>query len=506
LSSPLIELRGISKRFPGVLALNNVTMAINEGEVHGLVGENGAGKTTLLRILCGIYLPDKGEIVLRGKRVRFASPVEACLQGISAVHQELSLCPSLNVAENVFFSRQPIKGVLRFVDKRRLVKETQNLLKRMGLEVSPTDLVQDLNLAQRQQVEILKAVATNPQLLLLDEPTSALPMRETKLLFELIRELKQCGVTVIYVSHKLNEVMSICDRISVLRDGKLVGTLNANEVNEQTLVRMMTGRQASELYPSLAQPVSTQPAFEVQGLSADLGRLKLEDINLKVYPGEIVGVAGLVGSGRTEMAKTIFGVYPRKSGLFFIDGRKVRINSPWDAIRHGVAYIPEDRRREGLFLRMTVPENVVVNELPAISSGGFINKTQAKAEAEKYIAAFSIKVARWDQVVGYLSGGNQQKVLLARFLVTEPRILFVDEPTRGVDVGAKREIHFLMRELADDGKAIVMISSELEEILGLSNRVYVMYRGQVVSELRREEATEESILQAIVTAAKAEGK
>jgi len=502
LDNTLIGLRGVTKAFPGVLALNNVTLAIHTGEVHGLVGENGAGKTTLLRILCGIYSPNKGDVFLKGKKIHLGSSVQASLQGISAVHQELSLCPSLSVAENIFFNRQPVKGALGFVDKKKLVKETRRLLERLRLEISPIDLVQELSLAEKQQVEILKALATKPQLLLLDEPTSALSVRETNVLFDLINGLKEQGVTVMYVSHKIHEVMDICDRISVLRDGEHVKTLTKDEVDEQTLVQLMTGRQASELYPSLAQPVSNQPRFEVQGLSANVGGLRLENINLKVYPGEIVGVAGLVGSGRTEMAEALFGIFAPKTGTLAIDGEKVRITSPWEAIRYGVTYIPEDRKRHGLFLRMKVPENVVVNKLPAVSARGFIDERQVRAETGKYIAAFNIKVSKWDQIVGYLSGGNQQKILLARFLATAPKVLLVDEPTRGIDVGAKREIHFLLRELANRGTAIVMISSELEEILGLSNRIYVMYGGKVVSELPNEEATEEKIMQAIVTAAK----
>jgi len=502
LSDALLELRGITKSFPGVQALKNVSLDIKPGEIHGLVGENGAGKTTLLRILCGIYSPTKGKVLLRGQPIYFSTPVEASLHGIAAVHQEMSLCPALSVAENIFFNRQPVRGPLRFIDRKRLISETQQILAKLKLHISPTALVRELSIAEQQQVEILKALAMNPDILLLDEPTSSLSIYETDLLFQLLTDLREAGTTILYVSHKLHEVMSICDRVSVLRDGEYVGTLAQDNVDEQSLVQMMTGRRPSELYPPRLNPEKSKPRFEIRGLEAEVGLLKIKNVNLNVYPGEIVGIAGLVGSGRTELAQTIFGIHPKKAGVFFIDGVEVHINSPWDAIQHGIGYVPEDRKTSGLFLRMPVTENIVVNKLPAVSVHGFISRSKAHSEAREWVSTFNIKVARLDQMVGYLSGGNQQKILLAKVVATNPRVLLVDEPTRGIDVGAKREIHFLLQDLAKKGTGIIMISSELEEVLGLSNRVYVMYNGQIVGELPGDQTNGEAIMQTIVEAAK----
>lgn len=498
---PVVQLRGITKLFPGVQALKKVDLNVENKHIHGLIGENGAGKTTLLRILCGIYVPNEGEIFLRGDRVSIATSTQASLLGIGAVHQELSLCPSLSVAENVFFGRQPVKGCIGLIDRRRMIEETKDLLDELRMEISPMDTVGHLSLAEQQEVEILKALAMQPSLLLLDEPTSTLSGYEIDLLFNLLNELRENGVTILYVSHKIHELMDVCDRISVLRDGKHVKTITRDEADEELLVHLMTGRQPSELYPGLPKPVLTKPKLEIRDLSANVGGLRVQNIDLKAYAGEIVGIAGLVGSGRTEMAATIFGIHRKETGTLLIDGEQVRVNSPCEAIEHRISYIPEDRRKQGLFLRLLVPDNVVANELSSVSVHGFVNNKQVKSEAGKYISAFDIKVSKWDQIVGYLSGGNQQKILLARFLATSPEILIVDEPTRGIDVGAKREIHFLLRKLADKGTAILMISSELEEILGLSNRIYVMYGGEIICELQNREATEEIIIQAIVTAA-----
>lgn len=502
MSDALVGLQGITKSFPGVQALRNVSLAIKPGEVHGLVGENGAGKTTLLRILCGIYAPTEGHLLLRGQPVQFGSPVQAALSGIAAVHQELSLCPALNVAENIFFNRQPVRGPLRFVDRKRMREETRKVLARMKLQVAPNALVQELSVAEQQQVEILKALAMEPDILLLDEPTSALSIYEIDLLFEVLNDLKQAGITLLYVSHKLHEVMSICDRVSVLRDGEHIGTLTRDNMDERALVQMMTGRRSSELYPPRLEPARTEPRLEIRNLKAEVDKLELKDISLAAYPGEIVGIAGLVGSGRTELAQTIFGIHRWRAGTLLVDGVEVRIRTPWDAIQHGISYVPEDRKASGLFIRMQVPENIVVNELSTVSPRGFVSRAKVRAKAKQWISTFNIKVSRLDQVVNQLSGGNQQKILLAKFVATNPQVLIVDEPTRGIDVGAKREIHFLLQDLAKKGAAIVMISSELEEVLGLSNRIYVMYKGRIIRELGSNEASGEVIMQSIVEAAK----
>ena len=504
MNDTLLELQQITKSFPGVQALKDVSLTFRQGEIHGIIGENGAGKTTLLRILCGIYSPTEGKLIFKNHPIRFHSPLEASLYGITAVHQELSLCPALSVAENIFFNRQPVRGLLRFIDRRYLISETRKILAQLKLHILPTALVQDLSMAEQQQIEILKALAMNPDILLLDEPTSSLSIYEIDLLLQVLKDLRETGTTILYVSHKLHEVMSISDRISVLRDGELIGTLARDDdtVDEQALVQMMTGRRPSELYPPRLNPKKSNPRFEIRGLDARVGTLEIKNINLNVYPGEIVGIAGLVGSGRTELAQTIFGIHPKKAGMLFIDGLEVRINSPWDAIHYGIGYVPEDRKMSGLFLRMQVPENIVVNELHDVSTNGFISRSKAQLEAQKWISTFNIKVARLDQMVGHLSGGNQQKILLAKVVAVNPQVLLVDEPTRGIDVGAKREIHLLLQELAKAGTGIIMISSELEEVLGLSNRIYVMYDGRIVQELEADKTSGEIIMQTIVEAAK----
>ena len=506
MSTSVVELRGISKVFPGVDALSDVHLDIAEGQIHGLVGENGAGKTTLLRILSGIYSPTSGEVILRGHPVRLTNPVQAVSRGIGAVHQELSLCSALNVAENVFFGRQPARKVSRLIRNRALYTQTQQLLDRLKLRIAPTTPVYNLSIAEQQQVEILKALSLKPDILLLDEPTSTLSGYEIAILFRVLEDLREQGKTIIYVSHKLHEIQKLCDTISVLRDGKHVGTLSQEEADEATLVRMMTGRATSDLYPPRLNPSATEPRLRVQGLHAHVKGVSLKDIDLAVYPGEIVGVAGLVGSGRTEMAEALFGAHRWIAGTVSIDGKEVTLRSPWDSIRHGISYVPEDRKASGLFLEMDVAMNIISNELQAVSSVGFVNKGYIRNHAEHYISSFRIKTAGHRQTVGYLSGGNQQKIMLARFLSTHPTILIVDEPTRGIDVGAKREIHFLLNELAEQGAAILMISSELEEILGFSNRLYVMYAGRIIAEYDSEKTTDEEIMQAIVTAAREGGE
>lgn len=474
----LLIVKGVEKSFPGVKALRRVDFEVKKGEVHALMGENGAGKSTLIKILCGVYRKDNGKIIYEGKEVDFANPHQAQDAGVVPVYQELSLCENMNVAENIFIARQPLRSFLKLIDKKTLYSKTRKLLSIFHLDnISPTDIVADLPVSIRQQIEILKAVSMEPKLLVLDEPTSALGMPEIKHLFQLIRRLKEKGIGIVYVSHKIEEVLQIADRISVLRDGDYVGTVIASKTAESQIIKMMIGRELHSLYPDLGK-ILPHPVFEVKGLTSE----KVKDITFKVFKGEILGFAGLVGAGRTEMARAIFGIDPAKKGSFFLEGKEIKIFSPMHAIKLGIGYVPEDRKTAGLFLKMGVNRNVVASILGKISRYGFVNSRLELAETKKYVELLKIKTSDYEQEVESLSGGNQQKVLLAKWLAVNPKVLLVDEPTRGIDVGTKGEIHFLLRKLASRGIGIIMISSELPEVLGMSDRIIVMHEGKIIGE------------------------
>lgn len=485
----VIKARGISKAFPGVQALSEVNLEIRQGEIHAVVGENGAGKSTLMNILSGVLTADEGEILLNGQEVVITTTKQAYELGIHIVHQETSLCSNLSVAENVFVYDIP---TVRFglVDRRKLHRETTRLLEMFDVKASSDTLVRDLGVAEQQLVEIAKASAGKCQVLILDEPTSALAVHEEEILFDRVRQMNAQGTSVIYISHKLREVFDLADRVTVLRDGRVVGTRDVAESDIPGIVRMMVGRELSQLYPDKSQHCG-QRILQVRNLSTGH---QVRDVSFDLHEGEILGVAGLVGAGRTEMAMAVFGAIPLERGEILVAGEPVTIDSPHKAISLGMGFLHEDRRDWGLFLQKDVQANIISAHLDSFTWGPFMDRGREEAEAQRFVDTLAIRTPSLLQKVMNLSGGNQQKVVVGKWLSTRPRILLVDEPTRGIDVGAKAEIHNLLRSLADEGVAILMISSELPEILGMSDRILVMHEGQVMGTLLASEASEDAIM------------
>ncbi|MCM8746847.1 sugar ABC transporter ATP-binding protein [Thermomicrobium sp. CFH 73360] len=490
---PVLEARNISKRFPGVVALERVSLCVSPGEILAVVGENGAGKSTLMKILSGALQPDEGEILLDGRRVRFSDPRQALAQGIGIIYQELSVIDTLSVGENVFLGRLPERpGLPGSVDWPRLWRDAARVLERVGVRIDPQWQVRELSVAQKQLVEIARALSQDVRVLILDEPTSSLSLQETERLFEILRGLRAQGVAVIYISHRLEEIFALADRVTVLRDGRVVGTLPIGEATREGLIRMMVGRDLSAYY----RAVRSTPGpirLEVRGLCRSG---VLHDVSLRVRGGEIVGLAGLVGAGRTELARCLFGVDPVDRGEIRIDGRLVTIRNPRDAARHGIVLVPEDRKLQGLVLILSVRENVTLPVLAQLGWLGFPSRRAEERITQLFVERLRIRTPSLEQRVMNLSGGNQQKVVLARALATNPKVLILDEPTRGIDVGAKAEVHTLIAELAEAGMGILLISSELPEVLSMSHRVLVMSGGRIVAEFPREEATEEGVLAA----------
>ncbi|MCL6591555.1 MAG: sugar ABC transporter ATP-binding protein [Firmicutes bacterium] len=487
--SNILEMTGICKQFPGVIALKNVNLAVKAGEVLALMGENGAGKSTLIKILAGVYEKDQGQIIFDGKKVGISSPRQAHKMGISTIFQELNLLPNLNVAENIFMGDENrLWGA--FYDYQSTYRKAQELMKQVGLNCDPKTLVKNLPVSQRQMVEVAKALSLKAKLIIMDEPTSSLTEHETQLLFKIIRRLKAEGVAVIYISHRMNEIFEIADRVVVLRDGMNAGELERHEMTEESIIQMMVGRELKNIFAKTKAGIG--PAiFAVQNLSA--GGF-LSNISFSLKRGEILGIAGLVGAGRTELIRAIFGLDPRISGKIIIDNQEVAIKSPKQAIRLGMAFVTEDRRGQGLITGMSVRENCTLVTLKQVQRWGFIKNKAESFIVNRFIQLLRIKTPSIETKVATLSGGNQQKVVLAKWLAAKPRILILDEPTRGIDVGAKAEIHRIMSELACQGVAIIMISSELPEIMGMSDRIIVMHEGRVTGELNRDEATQEKIM------------
>ncbi|GIV76917.1 sugar ABC transporter ATP-binding protein [Litorilinea aerophila] len=489
-SRPLLRMVEITKTFPGVRALDRVTFEVYPGEVHGLVGENGAGKSTLMKILSGALQPDSGTIELQGRPVSVPTPRAAQLLGIGLIHQELAVLPELSVAENVFLGREPT-GRLGLIDWPRLYRQTRELLERMGVDLDPRTRVGDLPIAQQQMVEIAKALSLDAEILVMDEPTSALTERETEILFRLIQGLRSQGVTIIYISHRMEEIFAICDRVTVLRDGQHIASRAIQELTPEEIVRLMVGRSITEMYPPPGQG-SGPVRLEVREVRR---APRLRGVTLTLRSGEIVGLAGLVGSGRSDLARAIFGADPIDGGEIRVNGTAVALRGPAEAMALGMGFIPEDRKTQGLFLNMDVRQNTVIARLKELSRLlGFIDFRRARAEAQHFVEELNIRTPNLEQQVRNLSGGNQQKVIIARWMARRPAILILDEPTRGIDVGAKAEIHNLMRRLADQGMAILMISSELPEVLGVSDRILVMREGRIVAEFSREEATQDRVM------------
>ncbi|KAA5972883.1 sugar ABC transporter ATP-binding protein [Pantoea sp. M_9] len=484
-----LEAEGISKFFPGVKALDNVSLRIRPGSVHALMGENGAGKSTLMKCLIGIYRPDKGTIRIKGEPVQFQDTMDALRSGISMIHQELNLVPHMTVAENIWLGREPMK--FGFVDHALLNRQTQALLNKLNIRLKADRMVGELSIAAQQMVEIAKAVSWNSDVVIMDEPTSALTETEVAHLFTIIRDLRAQGKAIIYISHKMDEIFTITDEISIFRDGTWVGSNDTSAFTRQSLITQMVGRELTQLFPKFNGTIGDD-VLTVRGLSS---KERFSDISFSVRRGEILGVAGLVGAGRSEVMESLFGMESYDSGEVLIDGVPVSIDSPSTAIEKGMAFLTEDRKKSGLFLVLSVMENMSIVNMPGYTGkSGFVSHVKMAQDCMEQIRKLNIKTPTMDQIINNLSGGNQQKVLIARWLLAQPKILILDEPTRGIDVGAKAEIYRLISELANRGVAIIMVSSELPEILGMSDRIMVMHGGRITGILSKEEADQETIL------------
>jgi len=490
----LLKIENISKSFPGVKALDRVSFDVLEGEVHAIVGENGAGKSTLMNILSGVYTPDSGKLYFCGKEVQFKDPRHAQETGIAMIHQELSLANHLNVMENIYMGRLT-RNRLGFVNYKEVYEKCKNALECLGVtDIDPDTLIEDLSVSQMQMVEIAKALSFKSKLIIMDEPSSSLTRKETEMLFATINSLKQSGVSVLYISHRMEEIFEISDRVTVLRDGMYIKTLNTKDTTAKELVSLMVGREFNKTFQRKTREVQDgeKPILEVQELS--FGK-KVNNVSFKLYPGEILALTGLVGAGRTELVQTIFGLYRKDSGKILLNGKEIEISSPTEAIKHGLGLIPEGRKTQGLFLGMKVRENITIANLPKLCRSLFIKSKCEQEKAESYVSKLRIKTTDIEQQVRYLSGGNQQKTIIARWLLNSPKVLFLDEPTHGVDVGAKSEIYEIINNLASEGVGIVLISSELPEVLTLADRILIMYNGRINGELSREEADQEIIME-----------
>lgn len=495
-NTPLLEMEGIGKRFPGVVALDQVNLSVAAGEVVALIGENGAGKSTLMRILGGAIARNDGTIKIEGKPVEINSPRDAAAYGIEFIHQELSVLDNLDVAANIFLRREPtIGGPLKLIDRRRIYKEADVLVRKLGLDISSRTLLSRLSIAQRQLVEIARALSAGARIIIMDEPTSSLTLSETRRLLDLVRDLKSQNVSIIYISHRLHEVEEIADRAVVLRDGRNAGVLERNEINHQRMVRMMVGRDLKELFtggPAGSSGKSAEEGFAVRRLRTL--RYPQHTVSFTVAPGEVLGFAGLVGAGRSEMARALFGVEDAHETEVILDGKTLRITGPQDAISHGIYLIPEDRRLCGLIVDFNVRENISLPNLEAYSSAKLISRARETKAALEACKAINIKTPTPEMRAANLSGGNQQKVVLARWLTFAPQVLIFDEPTRGIDVGAKVEIYQLIRKLAANGVSVIVISSEMEEVLGISDRIAVMHEGRLTGILQRSQFSEEAVM------------
>ena len=485
----ILEMKDISKTFPGVKALDHVQLQVRPGEVHALMGENGAGKSTLMKILMGIYTRDAGgEILFDGKPYMVSNPKEAMDMGVAMIHQELNPILDMTVYENIFVGRELRKNGL--VDKKAEIEQAQKLIEECGLHVSPKETLRNLTVAQCQLIEIIKAISVNAKVIIMDEPTAAITDREVELLFGHIRRLKEKGVAIIYISHRMAEIFSICDRVSVYRDGQYIGTGTTTELDEGQLIKMMVGREITDVYPKLEADIG-EVVFEAKNIvRADN---KVKGVSLSVRRGEILGIGGLVGAGRSELVEGIFGMHALSQGEIFVHGKRVKISSPEDIIKQGVALITEDRKVTGLNLSGTVNDNIAMVAIKKLTHGLY-NKGKARRASEEYIEKLNIKTPSADQIVGNLSGGNQQKIVIAKWLLNDPDIIILDEPTRGIDVGAKRDIYLLLGNLVRQGKAVIMISSEIPELMGICDRIMVMCEGNYSGEVSREEFSQERIM------------
>ncbi len=483
-----LEMRNISKSFPGVQALENVDFAVEQGEVHALVGENGAGKSTLMKVLTGIHTDYQGDIFLEGERVEFSSPAEAQKAGLAIIHQELELIPEMTVAENVFLGREPGRGFIKY---GKMKSEARKIFDRFGLDIDVDKKVSDLTIGNQQMVEIARAVSQQAELIAMDEPTSSLSRQEIEILFKLIEDLRDEGIAIIYISHHLEEIFEICDRVTVLRDGIKIGEQEVKATDRAGIVRQMVGRDVDERFPEIKED-SGDIVLEVENLNVPE---LVDDVSFQLERGEIFGLAGLMGAGRSEIARAICGMYRNITGSIYLDGEKISINSPQEAIKHGIYYLTENRKEEGLIPELSVRKNITLSILDKLTLvRGFISGKQEKNLVKNFIGDLDIRTSSHEKLVKNLSGGNQQKVVLARVLSTEPRVIIMDEPTRGIDVGAKQEIYQLMSRLADSGVGIIFISSELPELINLAGRIGVVYRGKIQGVLDSENFSKEKIM------------
>ena len=486
----ILDMQNISKTFPGVKALDNVQLQVRPGEVHALMGENGAGKSTLMKILMGIYTMDEGgSITFNGQPYKVHNPKEAMDTGIARIHQELNPILDMTVYENIFVGREIRKNGL--VDKKAEIEEAKKLIAECGLHVSPTEILRHLTVAQCQLIEIIKAISVNAKVIIMDEPTAAITDREVELLFGHIRRLKEKGVSIIYISHRMDEIFAICDSITVYRDGTFIGRGETSELDEAALIRMMVGREITDVFPKLEAKIG-ETLLEANHITREDGRVK--DVSINVRRGEILGIGGLVGAGRSELVEGIFGMHRLSGGEIIVKGKKVTVHAPKDIIKEGVALVTEDRKVTGLNLTGSVNDNISMVAIRKTLVNGLYSKVKARKLSKEYIDMLKIKTPSGDQIVGNLSGGNQQKVVISKWLLNDPDVIIMDEPTRGIDVGAKRDIYLLIGSLVQQGKAVIIISSEIPELMGVCDRIVVMAEGHLSGELSREEFSQESIM------------
>lgn len=486
----VLKMEKICKYYPGVTALDHVDFELRKGEVHALLGENGAGKSTLCKIIAGAQPMDDGSYCLDGEQIRTLTPQSAKDKGVSMIYQEFNLVPYLKVYENMFLGKEIERGI--YADKRAMIRKTREVFERFHIEIDPNSRISDLSNAYKQQVEIAKAVLENAKVLIMDEPTAPLGNREVENLFEMIRTLKSEGVSIIYISHRLEELFEISDRITVMRDGQYIETLNTKDTNKSALVKLMVGRDLSEDYPQRSTPIGEE-VLRVEHLSTV--ETKLHDVSFTLHKGEILGFAGLVGAGRTEVMRALFGADHRSSGTVYVGGKQVEILRPIDAIHHGIALIPEDLKGQGVSLTLSIRENISLVMLHTLQSFLRISRKKERTLVDSYMNALAVKAPSMEQLTKNLSGGNQQKVVVAKWLATNADIIILDEPTRGIDIGAKYEIYLIMNRLVKEGKSIIMISSEMPELIGMSDRIIVMHQGSVSGELTKEEVSQERILE-----------
>ena len=490
MGEPFLEVQKITKRFPGVVALSGVDLQVYPAEILALIGENGAGKSTLMKILAGVQPADEGELLVEGKVVRFSGVQDAQKSGIALIHQELNLAENLTVAGNMFLGREP--GKFGWIDQGLIQRESKRVLEMVGLEVSPETLLSELTIGKQQLVEIAKALSTDAKVIIMDEPTSSLSLRESERLFEVIHDLREKGVSVIYISHRLGEVKKLADRVVVFRDGENAGMLERNEVDHDAMVRMMVGRDVSQFYQRTKHDLG-EVVLSVRGLRSVEHRKN--ELDFEVRAGEIVGVAGLVGAGRSEMLAALFGARPALGGDVLVAGKGGLPRSPRESLRRGLALVPEDRKGQGLILDMAVKENISLASLRRDSKGPFLDARKEEELVAEMTSALSVKTPGSWQLARFLSGGNQQKIVLAKWLALKPKVLLLDEPTRGIDIGAKEEIYLLMEKFAREGMAVLFVSSEMEEIMGMADRTLVMHEGRITGELAREDFSEEAIME-----------